>query len=792
MRNCTNRILAVLLALVMVLTVLPTMAFAAKYNDTVILYTNDVHCGVDAGKPEGSMGYANLAAYKKAMEAEHENVVLVDAGDAIQGEAIGTLSNGSYLIDIMNQVGYDYATFGNHEFDYGMDVALSLLEKSKAKYLSCNFTDLTTGKTVADAYAMETFGDLKVAFVGISTPETFTKSTPTYFQNEKGEYIYGFCEGNDGKDLYDAVQKSIDAARKEGADLVIAIGHLGIDEQSSPWQSKEVIANTTGLDAVIDGHSHSTIAGELVKDKDGKDVVLTSTGTKLGNIGKMTITADGKISTELVSGYTEVDAETDAFIKNIQAQYAEKLNEVVAKTDVTLTTTDPETGKRIVRNRETNLGDLCADAYRVTLGADIAFVNGGGVRADIATGDITYGQIIAVHPYGNMACVVEATGQEIVDALEHTSRANPGENGGFLQVSGLKYTINTYVPSSVTLDDKSMFVSVDGARRVSDVQVLQADGTYAPIDLEASYKLASHNYMLKSGGDGINMFMDNKVLQDEVMIDNQVLITYIRDHLNGVVGEAYKNPYGEGRITVQKLPTDVCENQWYYDYVEYVYAEGLMKGMSDYKFGPNTTVSRAMVAQVLYRMAGEPEFENTCALKDIPKGAWYETAVQWAASEGIVKGYTNSTFQPNRAVTREELVTMFYRFADYLGYNVNKADSLSAFKDADKIQNYAKDAMKWAVSVGLINGMDNGKLEPRSNSLRCQLAAILYRFNESQVAIDLLATSDVHGQVYATDYTASSEGSGTYHQSLTRVATFVKEQREAYENTFLVDCGDLL
>ena len=502
-----KQLLSVLLVLAMVLSLVPAVLAteADKSDDIVVLYTNDVHNAVDAGDPTGSMGYANLAAYKKEMEATHDNVVLVDAGDSIQGAAIGTLSNGQYLVDIMNYVGYDYATFGNHEFDFGMDVALSLLTNAEATYLSCNFIDLRTGETVADAYDIATYGNLKVAYVGISTPESFTKSTPTYFQDADGNYIYGFCEGGDGQDLYDQVQATIDDAKEAGADLVIAIAHLGVDEASEPWTSKDVIANTTGLAAVIDGHSHSTIAGETVKDKDGNDVILTSTGTKLQNIGKMTITAEGKVSTELVSGYTEVDAETDAFIKDIQERFQDKLNEVVAKTDVDLTVNNPETGNRAVRNAETNLGDLCADAYRTVLGADIAFVNGGGVRASIAAGDITYDQVIKVHPFGNTACVVEATGQEIVDALEMSSRACPGELGGFLQVSGLKYTIDLNVASTVEIDDKSMFVAVNGPRRVKDVQVLNADGTYAPIDLEATYKLASHNYMLKSGGDGIKL-----------------------------------------------------------------------------------------------------------------------------------------------------------------------------------------------------------------------------------------------------------------------------------------------
>ncbi len=540
-----------LLALLTVLTMLAclsTGAFAAEEGNIVLIYTNDVHCGVDAGSPEGTMGYANLAALKGELEAENPYVTLIDAGDAIQGEAIGTLSDGGYLVDIMNHLGYDFCTFGNHEFDYGMDVALSLDERLDAKLLSCNFIDLTTGERVADDYAIETYGTLKIGYVGISTPETFTKSTPTFFQNEEGEFVYSFCEGGDGQQLYDSVQRSIDAAKADGADLVIAIGHLGTDPASAPWRSYDVIANTTGLDAFIDGHSHSTIQGELVENKAGEQVVLTSTGTKLANIGVMTITPDGEISTELISGYTGVDAEADAFVKGIQSEFEEKLNEVVGRTEVELVINDPTTGERIIRNRETNLGDFCADAYRVTLGADIGMINGGGIRAAVEPGDITYGDLIAVHPFGNTICVVEASGQEILDTLEVAAQAAPEEFGSFLHVSGLQYTIDLTVPTSVVMDDYGMLASIGESRRVKDVQILQDDGSYAPIDPNATYTLASHNYMIKEGGSGVDFFMDNKLLMDEVMIDNQILIAYITDHLGGVIGEDYANPYGQGRI----------------------------------------------------------------------------------------------------------------------------------------------------------------------------------------------------------------------------------------------------
>lgn len=543
-----------------------------KADDIVILYTNDVHANITGGSSKApTLTYEQVAWYRNNLQTPYS--LLVDAGDAIQGEAISTLTHGEAIVEVMNAAGYDYATFGNHEFDYGMDQLLdTIVPAAKYQYLTCNFARLD-GTAIAGVkpYAIETFGSKKVAVIGISTPESFVKSTPTYFQDKDGNYIYTFAEGNNGQDLYDSVQKTIDAAKKDGADYVVAVAHLGIDESSEPWRSTDVIANTTGLDAVLDGHSHSTIPQEIVKSKDGKDVILSSTGTKLNNLGKLTISADGKLHSELISDLEiEKDAKTKEVVDKIVAEFQTLLNKVVAHTDVDLTTQNPEGTARAIRNRETNLGDLCADAYRVTLGADIAIVNGGGIRADIPAGDITYNQIIKVHPYGNMACVVEATGQEILDALEMASRNTMaeyvsesvdengnkvynavGEMGGFLQVSGMKYTINTAVESTVKTDDKGSFVSVEGARRVQDVQVLnQTTNTYEPIDPAKTYTLASHNYMLKSGGDGINMFQDNKLLQDEVKIDNQVLIDYIVDSLGGNVGEQYKNLAGEGRITV--------------------------------------------------------------------------------------------------------------------------------------------------------------------------------------------------------------------------------------------------
>ena len=609
MKSSTKkRFLSLWLALAMLLSLTGGMSLSAlaAEQEIIVLYTNDVHCGVDE-----NIGYAGLSLYQKQMQQQTPYVTLIDAGDAIQGAPIGTLSEGGYLIDIMNQVGYDFAVPGNHEFDYGMARFLELADVLECGFYSCNFIDLRTGNPVFAPYKMFTYGDTKVAFVGVSTPESFTKSTPAYFQNDRGEYIYGFCEDESGQKLYTQIQASVDAARAEGANYVIVVGHLGENGTTPRWTSSQVIGNTTGIDVLIDGHSHETVASGTVKNKDGGDVIITQTGTKLEKIGKLTIGTDGKITTELVSEVTgagagrsytvktgdtlnriakrelgsydrwqeiyqankdkiknpddlrvgmvltipgtaaesegkAVDYQTDQYIKGIQNQFNETLKVVLGKTEVELTINDPSTGERAVRSAETNLGDLCADAYRLVLGADIGFANGGGVRTSIAPGNITYNDTLKVFPFGNMGCVAEVSGQKIKDALEMASQNCPQESGGFLQVSGLTYTIDTSVPSSVKMDEKGNFLRVDGAYRVTDIKIGNE-----PLDLNKTYTVASHNYMLKSAGDGMTMFAGSNIIRDEVMADVDILSSYIRNNLGGTVGAEYQNPAGQGRITIK-------------------------------------------------------------------------------------------------------------------------------------------------------------------------------------------------------------------------------------------------
>ncbi|MBR3502780.1 MAG: bifunctional metallophosphatase/5'-nucleotidase [Clostridia bacterium] len=554
-----KKILALLLA-AMLLISCAALAEQAEglQKDVLVLFTSDVHCGVDQG-----FGYVGLKAVKDAAEAAGSYVLLVDDGDSIQGEPIGTMTKGEANIDLMNAVGYDIAIPGNHEFDYGMDRFLELTEKANFPYISCNFNK--EGELVFDPYVIKEFDGVKIAFVGVTTPKTLTSSTPRYFQDEEGNFIYGFLQDETGEALYGAVQAAADAARAEGAQYVVVMGHMGNVAEAEPWTYADVISNTTGIDAFLDGHSHDTDQ-VVMKNKDGEDVYRAGCGTKLEGIGWLRIAKDGKLSTGVYLWKNSVSApellglENDmtAAIAAAKGELDAKLSEVVAKSAVDLVIYDPvavdDNGKkiRIVRRAETNLGDLCADAYLAQSGADIAFVNGGGVRVDIPAGDITLNDILKVHPFGNVMCVIEVTGQQILDALEWGSRAIPGESGGFLQVAGLTYEIHTYLESTCTQDDNGMFAGVAGEYRVKNVMV-----GGEPLDLEKTYTLASHNYMLKEHGDGYTMFDGAVILQDEVKLDNQVLIDYITENLGGVIGEEYADPYGQGRIVaVEAAPAE--------------------------------------------------------------------------------------------------------------------------------------------------------------------------------------------------------------------------------------------
>ena len=553
-----------------------TNCFFGDKADVTILYTNDVHTYIDNKSPKPT--YAAIAALKKSIEDTGRDVLLVDAGDHIQGTAYGSMDDGATIIELMNEAGYDLATPGNHEFDYGMARAKAVLREADFPYVSCNWVDLRTGFNVLPSVKFFFVGGRKIAFVGVTTPETFTKSTPAYFMNDaQTKYIYDILGGEDGQKLYDAVQKAIDKAEFWGADTIIGLGHLGVDPSSSPWTSEEVIAHTHGFTAFIDGHSHTVMANKQVTDASGKAVTLTQTGSYFKNIGKMTVGADGTITTELIDTYEGLDAAVAATASNWIGAVDDMLGEEIAVGDTKFYINDPATGKRRIRSGETNLGDFVADGIYTyfneieELHCDVAIMNGGGIRTDVEAGPWSFKTCKTVSPFGNVACLMSVTGQQIQDALEFGARfagAEGKENGGFLQVAGARYTIHPMIPNTVQTDDKNVWTGSAATPRVSNVEIYdKTTGTYKPLDPNATYALAGMNYTLRNLGDGFAMFDGATLIKDYVSEDYLVMSSYAAmfggvdtnglPHLasaNSPLADYpgyllnYEDPYGAGRI----------------------------------------------------------------------------------------------------------------------------------------------------------------------------------------------------------------------------------------------------
>ena len=698
-------------------------ASEANSNQIKIIATQDVHCAYEK--------------YDKVATLAKDADILIDCGDAIEGDLIGTVSKGQYVIDIMNYLGYDVSGLGNHEFDYGVGQLKERDGQSKFDYVCCNFIDLKTKKLVFDPYKIVDVNGKKVAFVGVATPASLLQSNPTIFKDDLGNYIYSFCEGNKGQDLYKQVQKYVDEAN-EKADYVILIAHLGIAEQCKPWTCKEVIANVSGVDAVLDGHSHSVYVDAYV-DKTGKDVPAVQTGTKLENVAEILIKEDGTVVVNNIAlKDVESDKDVKAFLDSITAKVADLKNKVVAKSLVDLSITT--NGERSVRNSETNIGDLCADAYRIKLGADIGFVNGGAIRETIKAGDITNGNIIAVHPYNNKACLVEVTGQQIKDALEMGVSMMPAENGGFLQVSGLTYTADITIPSSVVKDEAGAFVKVSGEYRVRDIMI-----GGKPIELNQTYTLASHDYMLKSQGDGLAMFgTDNiRILRDDVMNDNELLMSYIVDNLAGVIGNQYKQPQGRMKFIIDAKDCkknsscvlssfyDLDLTKWYHEGIHYAVSNGIMNGVDTNIFNATGTSTRAQVATVLYRIAGSPDVEITTVFTDFYPNAYYAKAVSWCYNNGIVYGVEPHTFGGDLLITREQFAAMLYRFAKYMGVSQADLDAADvntlSYEDIFSVNEWAQPAMHYCIAAEIIQG-NAGFIRPLASMTRAEMATMLYRY----------------------------------------------------------------
>lgn len=512
--------------------IFPTTAFAEQNTeDIIILYESDVHCEVE--------GYSKLAAMKKELQQTYAKVGVVSGGDYIQGNSLGVISQGEYIVELMNLVGYDAVTLGNHEFDYRLERLEELIGMMDTEPVCCNFQKVGENTSYFKPYSIVSYGDVDIAYIGITTPSTLTASSPTQFKDEDENFIYTFHSS----DLYDVVQESIDAAEAEGADYIIAISHVGYadDEIYGTLEDVEdLIRNTDGFDVVLDAHAHVTVENKEITDKGGNTVVLSAAGTKFEYIGKLTI-SDDVIETELMKteDYPETDPEVDAYIERLYAEYATLGERKVATSEVDLVIQD-ENGNRLVRTAETNLGDLCAEAFRSVVGADIGYINGGGLRSGISAGDVSFNQLLGVLPFNNTVVLAEVDGQTIKDMMEMAMMSWPEENGSFPHLAGITFSLNTSIPSSVVLDEAEEFDSVAGPYRVYDIKVFNREkGKYEPIDLEKKYTIASHNYALVDHGSGMKMLQNAEVLRNDGMLDVEALEQYIAEELDGVIGEEY-------------------------------------------------------------------------------------------------------------------------------------------------------------------------------------------------------------------------------------------------------------
>ena len=509
-------------------------------SDIVILYDNDVHCSVD--------GYAKMAALKAEKKALTPYVALVSAGDYVQGGSMGAASKGGYIVTIMNAVGYDYVTLGNHEFDYAIPRLKEISSQLTATILCCNLIDLTTDKRMYKPYDIVDFGGTKVAFVGGATPYSFNSSTPAYFQDDKGNYIYSLCADT----YYDTFQNFVNDARNQGADYVIALTHLGDDVSYDPINSQTLAANTDGIDVILDGHSHSLVPERFLKNKAGKNVLYSQTAAHFENMGVLTIHPDGTLKLELIptKDYNKEDPRVRAITDSLKNEYAALGARKIGHNEVMLPAKDSD-GDWLVRKYETSLGDFCTDAFRITLGTDIAIQGGGSIRNDLPAGDVRFDDIFNVFPFNNTVCIAELSGQEILDALEYGVAAYPTDFGGFPHVSGMTFTFDPSIETPVIYDVNKAFAKMDGGpRRISNVKVLnRKTGEYEPIDPNRIYTVGGTTYLLRDAGDGYEMLKGRG--RDTGVADVEQLEKYIVDNLKGEIPASL---YGQsaGRITVKK------------------------------------------------------------------------------------------------------------------------------------------------------------------------------------------------------------------------------------------------
>lgn len=721
-----KKLLSVFLALTLVFALCGGALAAEETTEDlagqiVILHTNDVHGAID--------GYAKIAAMKSDYEARGADVLLFDAGDYIQGDPSVSISQGATAIELMNLAGYDLAGIGNHEFDYGYENLMTILDEAEFDIVCANaFKD---GEALfPNNFTYTTEDGVTIGVFGLATPETSTKAHPGKL---------GGVTFLAGEELYAQAQAQVDSLEEAGVDYIVCLGHLGIDPESEPNRSTDLLAEVDGIDLFIDSHSHSTLADILaVTNNTGmvNGAVLTSTGTKAENIGVVTIDPEAKtITAENVALDENIgsDADVAARVAGIEAEVDALYGVKFAESEVLLN------GEKDPGNRteETNLGDLVADAMlwyameQGNLGVDddhvVAVTNGGGIRATVNAGDITKEDILTVLPFGNTVAYVMVKGSVLLEALEASTYCTPESVGAFPQVAGIEFTIDTTVEyDQGDLYPGSTYYGPDSIQRVTIDSINGKD-----FDPDADYVVVTNDF-LAAGGDTYYAFsvannIDTGKLMDEAVVE------YITEELGGVVSaEQYGEP--QGRITVKAaeesaLPfTDVSVDDWFFDAVKAVYEAGLMGGVSDTEFAPDVNMNRAMLVTMLYRLEGSPEVETAVSdvFTDCADGEWYADAVIWANANGIVEGRSETEFAPNDTMTRQEMAAILYRYEVFKGAEEVDAAELE-YADADAIADWAESAVVYCTDAGLMSGVSDTEFAPAGSATRAMGATVLMR-----------------------------------------------------------------
>lgn len=688
----------------------------------VILHTNDVHGAID--------GYAKVAALKAEYEAKGAEVLLMDAGDYIQGTTSVSVSKGATAVELMNLAGYDLATLGNHEFDYGMDNLQTILEKAEFGVVAANIQ--LNGKAAFDANKVFELADgTKVGVFGLATPETATKANPAMI---KGVTFLA------GDELYACAEEQVKALTEAGCDYIICLGHLGIDSESEPNRSIDVLSKVTGIDVFIDGHSHSDYeAVKAATNGTGKvgDTLITSTGTAAANVGVVTISKDGitvsSVDLSKYEGSVKTVADRAAAIKaEIEAEYGA----VFAKTEVDLN------GERDPGNRteETNLGDLIADAILWQASKDgslpvakenvVAITNGGGIRASIAKGDITKNDVNTVLPFGNTVTYVTVTGEVLLEALEASTYCTPEAVGAFPQVAGIEFTVDT----SKAYDQGEQYPGSTyyGPKSINRVTITSINGK--DFDPKATYVVVTNDFMA-AGGDTYYAFTTSANIVDTGIPMDEALMSYITEELDGVItAEKYGEP--QGRITVKAAETgvftDVASTAWYYEAVMTAYENEIMNGVTDTTFEPLTAMNRAMLVTMLYRMEGSPAVEGNVSeiFTDCKDGSYYANAVLWAYENKIVSGRGETSFEPLATMTRQEMAVILYNYSVFKGAAEVTEPEL-AYADAESVASWALAAVDYCTDAKLMNGVTDTTFDPTGSANRAMGATVMVRILEA-------------------------------------------------------------